>query len=143
MLWFQYLDTGDDARGDDARLVTCMIFLNTVNREMTLGVQCVIWVADTAVREQVFWVSDAGCVLRGRAMKLRLFFTLPKPLSGAETSGGPRHSVVTPKQVASRFDIRVIHSPSDRIRRSVSSLYRLRPDVSGPPSLSPCVSEAV
>ena len=40
----------------------------------------------------------------------------------------------------SRYDIRVVQSPSDCILRSVSPLCRLRSDVSGPPSLTPCVS---
>ena len=37
----------------------------------------------------------------------------------------------------------LVSPPSDCIRRSVLPLCRLRPDVSGPPSLTPCVSEIV
>jgi hypothetical protein len=61
----------------------------------------------------------------------------PKPCnrrgspSGAETSGGPRHSLVTPGQGVSRFDIRVVRSTSERLRRSVPPLCRWRSDVSG------------
>ena len=73
---------------------------------------------------------------------------------GAETSGGSSLSLVTPRGVkgvslvtpgqgVSRTDIRVAQSPSDCIRRSVLPLAVLRPDVSGPPSLTPCVSEVV
>ena len=40
----------------------------------------------------------------------------------------------------SRYDIRVVQSPSDCILRSVLPLCRLRSDVSGPPSLTPWVS---
>ena len=43
-------------------------------------------------------------------------------------------------QGVSRYDIPVVQSPSDFILRSVSPLCRLRSDVSGPPSLTPCVS---
>ena len=79
-------------------------------------------------------------------MKTRLLFALPKPPnrrespSGAETSGGPCHSLVTPGQGVSRVDIRVVQSLSDCTLRSVSPLCRLRPDVSGPPSLTLWVS---
>ena len=43
-------------------------------------------------------------------------------------------------QGVSRYDIRVVQSPSDCILRSVSPLCRLRSDVSGPPPLTPWVS---
>ena len=96
-----------------------------------------IWVADISVCEQAFWIVDAGCSAR----------TLLKPPTVGGPLRGPKHQegLVIPSspplgQGVSRYDIRVVQSPSDCILRSVLPLCRLRSDVSGPPSLTPWVS---
>ena len=99
--------------------------------------QQVIWVADISVCEQAFWIVDAGCSAR----------TLLKPPTVGGPLRGPKHQeglviLSSPPlgQGVSRYDIRVVQSPSDCILRSVSPLCRSRSDVSGPPSLTPWVS---
>ena len=71
----------------------------------------------------------------------------PNPQPSGVPPRGTKHQegLVIPSspplgQGVSRYDIRVVQSPSDCILRSVSPLCRLRSDVSGPPSLTPWVS---
>ena len=104
---------------------------------MKVRAQQVTWVADISVCVQAFWIADAGCCA----------MTLLKPPTVGGPLRGPKHQeglviLSSPPlgQGVSRYDIRVVQSPSDCILRSVSPLCRLRSDVSGPPSLTPWVS---
>ena len=118
--------------------VTCLPFPNTMSRRACDSVCAPSdLVADISAGEQVFWIADAGC----RAM------TLLKPPTVGGPLRGPKHQegLVIPSspplgQGVSRYDIRVVQSPSDCILRSVSPLCRLRSDVSGPAPLTPWVS---